>query len=169
MNGLLGSSLFGNIFSGGSVEFYSLSGKQSPWDNALMLTPILFLVSFYFILVTSSSWPNRSFDLLCAFIIYEKPLFLAEYWHIDGAVYRSSYSERFNNLLNLDFRLWILSLLIVFYWKLSSFILGRNAVWFPMSISAYFGLERRFIVNPNRISSYCESFYWGGASSRLNL
>jgi len=60
INGLLGSYLFGKMFSIGSAECYSLSGRQSPCDKALMFTPILFLVNFYFILVTSSNWFNLS-------------------------------------------------------------------------------------------------------------
>ncbi len=150
MNGLLGSSLLANIFSGGSLEFSSLSGRQSPCDKAFMFTPILFLVNFYFISVTSSNWFSLSFDLLCALIISENPLFRAEYWHMEGAVYRYSYSERLSSFVNLDLRLWIRSLRMDFYWKLSSFILGRKAVWLPISISAYFGLGLRFMVKPKR-------------------
>lgn len=114
MNGLLGSSLFANIFSGVGLVFYSESGKQSPCDKALKLTPILFLVNFYLILVTSSSWFNLYLDLLWCLIIYENPLFLDEYWHIETELYLSSYSVRFNNFENFDFKDLIRSLRIVF-------------------------------------------------------
>ena len=90
----------GKILSGKRIDpvssFISISvycsGKHSPIDRDLISTPTFPLANFYFILVTSSNWFNRYFDFEWFRITSESPLFLDEYWQIDGAVSLSSNS-----------------------------------------------------------------------------
>ncbi len=88
MKGFDGSDFSGNI---DWSSLYSSSGTHKPIDNDLTSIPTLFLANFYLILTTSSNWWILSFDLLWFLIIYERPLFLDEYWHKDWLTSLYSY------------------------------------------------------------------------------